>query len=74
MSGPGGARSGSWHWLAQLSMCTDRGIPCAQPCVLRGPRRAPDHGRSVEFHRGGELLLTAGLDRRVRLFSVDGVK
>lgn len=30
--------------------------------------------RSVEFHRGGELLLTAGLDRRVRLFSVDGVK
>lgn len=29
--------------------------------------------KSVEFHRGGELLLTAGLDRRVRLFSVDGV-
>ncbi|KAI7839207.1 hypothetical protein COHA_007020 [Chlorella ohadii] len=30
--------------------------------------------KSVEFHAGGELLLSAGLDRRLRLFSVDGVK
>jgi hypothetical protein len=30
--------------------------------------------RSVEFHHSGELLLTAGLDQRVHLFTVDGVK
>lgn len=29
---------------------------------------------AVEFHPGGQLLMTAGLDRRVRFFSVDGVK
>ncbi|KAJ1692466.1 hypothetical protein LUZ63_009164 [Rhynchospora breviuscula] len=27
---------------------------------------------SVQFHRNGQLLLTAGLDRRMRLFQVDG--
>ncbi|KAF3325314.1 U3 small nucleolar RNA-associated protein 18 [Carex littledalei] len=27
---------------------------------------------SVQFHRNGQLLLTAGLDRRLRLFQVDG--
>ena len=26
--------------------------------------------RSVEFHPGGQLLLTAGLDKRIRLFQV----
>ena len=26
--------------------------------------------RSVEFHPGGQLLLTAGLDKRLRLFQV----
>lgn len=45
---------------------------CAQTCCSLGSLARPC--RSVEFHRGGELLLTAGLDRRVRLFSVDGVK
>ncbi|KAL4856937.1 U3 small nucleolar RNA-associated protein 18 [Chlorella vulgaris] len=30
--------------------------------------------KSVEFHHSGELLLTAGLDQRVHLFTVDGVK
>ncbi|PSC69396.1 U3 small nucleolar RNA-associated 18-like protein [Micractinium conductrix] len=30
--------------------------------------------KSVDWHVGGDLLLSAGLDRRVRLFSVDGVK
>jgi len=29
---------------------------------------------SVEFHPNGQLLMTAGLDRRARFFSVDGVK
>lgn len=27
---------------------------------------------SVEFHRNGQLLLTAGLDKRIRLFQIDG--
>lgn len=30
--------------------------------------------RAVQFHRAGELLLTAGLDKTVRLFHVDGKK
>ncbi|KAK9786493.1 hypothetical protein WJX73_003878 [Symbiochloris irregularis] len=30
--------------------------------------------RSVEFHPSGQLLLTAGLDKRVRFFQVDGVR
>lgn len=39
------------------------------------PTHPPNRSsRSTEFHQNGELLLTAGLDRRVRLFSVDGVK
>ncbi|KAI8100834.1 hypothetical protein M9434_005219 [Picochlorum sp. BPE23] len=29
---------------------------------------------SVEFHPGGQLLMTASLDRRVRFFSIDGLK
>ena len=29
---------------------------------------------AVEFHPAGQLLMTAGLDRRVRFFSIDGVK
>lgn len=28
--------------------------------------------RAVQFHRAGELLLTAGLDKTLRLFHVDG--
>ena len=30
--------------------------------------------QSVQFHPGGELLLTAGLDRKLRLFRVDGAE
>jgi U3 small nucleolar RNA-associated protein 18 len=30
--------------------------------------------RSVEFHPDGQLLLTAGFDKKLRLFSVDGVR
>ena len=30
--------------------------------------------RCTEFHPGGALLMTAGLDKRVRFFEVDGVK
>ncbi|KAK9791599.1 hypothetical protein WJX73_001142 [Symbiochloris irregularis] len=30
--------------------------------------------RSVEIHPSGQLLLTAGLDKRVRFFQVDGVR
>jgi U3 small nucleolar RNA-associated protein 18 len=30
--------------------------------------------RTVRFHPSGELLLTAGFDKRVRLFHVDGVR
>jgi U3 small nucleolar RNA-associated protein 18 len=30
--------------------------------------------QSVEFHPSGQLLMTAGLDKRVRLFQVDGVR
>ena len=29
---------------------------------------------SMEFHPGGQLMMTASLDRRVRFFGVDGVK
>ncbi|KAK9830432.1 hypothetical protein WJX72_011741 [[Myrmecia] bisecta] len=29
--------------------------------------------RSVEFHSAGQLLLTAGLDKQLRIFQVDGV-
>ena len=29
--------------------------------------------QSVEFHPNGQLLMTAGLDRRLRFFSVDGI-
>lgn len=29
--------------------------------------------QSVEFHPNGQLMMTAGLDRRLRFFSVDGV-
>lgn len=34
----------------------------------------PSNGpiNSVQFHRNGQLLLTAGLDRRLRFFQVDG--
>ncbi|XP_042416664.1 U3 small nucleolar RNA-associated protein 18 homolog isoform X1 [Zingiber officinale] len=34
----------------------------------------PSNGpiNSVQFHRNGQLLLTAGLDRRIRFFQVDG--
>ncbi|PKA63464.1 U3 small nucleolar RNA-associated protein 18 like [Apostasia shenzhenica] len=34
----------------------------------------PSNGpiNSVQFHRNGQLLLTAGLDRRMRFFQVDG--
>lgn len=28
--------------------------------------------RALQFHRSGELLLTAGLDKTVRLFHIDG--
>lgn len=34
------------------------------------PSNAPIN--SVQFHRNGQLLLTAGLDRRVRFFQIDG--
>ncbi|KAG1679825.1 hypothetical protein FOA52_012738 [Chlamydomonas sp. UWO 241] len=30
--------------------------------------------QSVEFHPQGQLMLTAGLDKRIRLFQVDGVR
>jgi len=30
--------------------------------------------QSVEFHPNGQLLLAAGLDKRLRLFNVDGVQ
>ncbi|GAX80986.1 hypothetical protein CEUSTIGMA_g8421.t1 [Chlamydomonas eustigma] len=30
--------------------------------------------RSCEFHPSGELLMTAGLDKRIRIFQVDGVR
>ncbi|DBB01100.1 hypothetical protein WJX77_009600 [Trebouxia sp. C0004] len=30
--------------------------------------------QSVEFHPAGQLLLTAGLDKRLRLFQVDGIE
>ena len=30
--------------------------------------------RSVEFHPNGQLLLAAGLDKRVRFFSIDGLR
>ena len=30
--------------------------------------------RSVEFHSNGQLLMTAGLDKRLRFFNVDGVR
>jgi U3 small nucleolar RNA-associated protein 18 len=29
--------------------------------------------RSVEFHPNGQLMMTAGLDKRLRFFSIDGV-
>lgn len=30
--------------------------------------------QSVEFHCGGELLMTAGMDKTIRLFQVDGIR
>ncbi|KAJ0806224.1 putative transcription factor WD40-like family [Helianthus annuus] len=34
----------------------------------------PSHGpiNSVQFHRNGQLLLTAGLDKKLRFFQIDG--
>ena len=36
----------------------------------------PSHGviRSLEFHQNGRMLLTAGLDKYIRLFDIDGVR
>jgi U3 small nucleolar RNA-associated protein 18 len=36
----------------------------------------PSHGviRSLQFHPNGKLLLTAGLDKSIRLFYVDGIR
>jgi len=30
--------------------------------------------QSVEFHSGGEILMTAGMDKTIRLFQVDGLR
>ncbi|CAL0303814.1 unnamed protein product [Lupinus luteus] len=37
---------------------------------IQDPSNGPIH--SVQFHRNGQLLLTAGLDRKLKFFQVDG--
>lgn len=42
--------------------------------LIDANREEPSNGpiNSVEFHRNGQLLLTAGLDKKLRFFQVDG--
>lgn len=42
--------------------------------LMNANSEEPSNGpiNSVQFHRNGQLLLTAGLDRRLRFFQVDG--
>jgi len=54
-------------------------LPAGQLDVLRlrdanhdEPSRAVV--RAVSFHAGGQVLLTAGLDKRLRLFAIDGAR
>ncbi|MFS7915235.1 putative transcription factor WD40-like family [Helianthus anomalus] len=42
--------------------------------LVDGNAQDPSHGpiNSIPFHRNGQLLLTAGLDKKLRFFQIDG--
>lgn len=54
----------------------DKLLPGLLECsrLMNANSEEPSNGpiNSVQFHRNGQLLLTAGLDRRLRFFQVDG--